>query len=381
MTNNISTEGLNGIALEIVNTINSLNSSIDNIKECSDNIKVECEKLKYYNKQKVSGSTSLKKQYFESGENKGEYKNTLVTYKIWQIEGQEELGENCRNLEQQLEEAKESISLLKLETEDIELIADTIDNYIMSIQEELGENIDTSILASAFGTLSSTIAFNSYNASTGNFVDTKQILSEYWTDKALHFKRNPDGTYTIYQKDENGNEVAMGYTTAITAALYMKELKSESTKLTNAGSKSKNIKITDKDGNVLYEGTTGKAPDNSNQDIKITDKDGNVLYENNGKDTSSSTNASSQTSKEKISATNPLSTFDVEEDFISAIDNEENITIPDNVDLYVNGKPVYSKSLFYDKESGKYRNQGSTYINDNVGYTKEDLYGAVFSKI
>ena len=28
MTNNISTEGLNGIALEIVNTINSLNSSL-----------------------------------------------------------------------------------------------------------------------------------------------------------------------------------------------------------------------------------------------------------------------------------------------------------------------------------------------------------------
>ena len=330
MTNNISTEGLNGIALEIVNTINSLNSSIDNIKECSYNVKVECEKLKYYNKQKVSGSTSIEKQYFESGKNKGDYKNTLVTYKVWQIEGQEELGESCRSLEQQLEEAKESISLLKLETEDIELIADTIDNYIMSIQEELGENIDTSILASAFGTLSSTIAFNSYNASTGNFVDTKQILSEYWTDKALHFKRNPDGTYTIYQKDENGNEVAMGYTTAITAAIYMKNLK-------------ENVNNTKQSKTTISESTTS--------------------------------------SKEKISATNPLSTFDVEEDFISAIDNEENITIPDNVDLYVNGKPVYSKSLFYDKESGKYRNQGSTYINDNVGYTKEDLYGAVFSKI
>ena len=266
MTNNISTEGLNGIALEIVNIINSLNNSIDNTKERNDHIKVECEKLKYYDNQKVSGSTSIKKQYFESGENKGEYKNTLVTYKIWQIEGQEELGESCRNLEQQLEEARESLSLLKLETEDIELIADTIDNYIMSIQEELGENIDTTILASSFGTLSSAIAFDSYSASTGNFISPEHILTEYWTDKALRFKKNPDGTYTIYQKDDNGNEVAMGHTTALAAALYMKKIKDLTTNNESTAGNNSSTSSGSSSNNGYSDNSSGSSSNNGYSD-------------------------------------------------------------------------------------------------------------------
>lgn len=370
MTNNVSTEGLNGIALEIVNTINSLNSSIDNIKECSDNIKVECEKLKYYDKQRVSGSTSIQKQYFESGENKGEYKNTLVTYKIWQIEGQEELGENCRTLEQQLEEAKESISLLKLETEDIELIADTIDNYIMSIQEELGENIDTSILASAFGTLSSTIAFDSYNASTGNFVSTKHLLTEYWTDKTLRFAKNDNGTYTIYQKDENGNEVAMGYTTAITAALYMKDLNSK----LNVKDEPVSTTTQKNDGTVLKQSdtkytTSNKVSEETQKEImQYTDAD--ILGT---EDKQEVYNNMSEEAKAIIDGKTVV--LSPTKDLDTIIDKELDIVIPENANIKINNSSIIGGGgmvFKYDAEQGVYRPENSARIG-SATYTKAEM--------
>lgn len=370
MTNNVSTEGLNGIALEIVNTINSLNSSIDNIKECSNNIKVECEKLKYYDKQRVSGSTSIQKQYFESGENKGEYKNTLVTYKIWQIEGQEELGENCRTLEQQLEEAKESISLLKLETEDIELIADTIDNYIMSIQEELGENIDTSILASAFGTLSSTIAFDSYNASTGNFVSTKHLLTEYWTDKTLRFAKNNNGTYTIYQKDENGNEVAMGYTTAITAALYMKDLNSK----LNVKDEPVSTTTQKNDGTVLKQSdtkytTSNKVSEETQKEImQYTDAD--ILGT---EDKQEVYNNMSEEAKAIIDGKTVV--LSPTKDLDTIIDKELDIVIPENAKIKINNSSIIGGGgmvFKYDAEQGVYRPENSARIG-SATYTKAEM--------
>lgn len=370
MTNNVSTEGLNGIALEIVNTINSLNSSIDNIKECSNNIKVECEKLKYYDKQRVSGSTSIQKQYFESGENKGEYKNTLVTYKIWQIEGQEELGENCRTLEQQLEEAKESISLLKLETEDIELIADTIDNYIMSIQEELGENIDTSILASAFGTLSSTIAFDSYNASTGNFVSTKHLLTEYWTDKTLRFAKNDNGTYTIYQKDENGNEVAMGYTTALTAALYMKDLNSK----LNVKDEPVSTTTQKNDGTVLKQSdtkytTSNKVSEETQKEImQYTDAD--ILGT---EDKQEVYNNMSEEAKAIIDGKTVV--LSPTKDLDTIIDKELDIVIPENANIKINNSSIIGggEMVFkYDAEQGVYRPENSARIG-SATYTKAEM--------
>ena len=370
MTNNVSTEGLNGIALEIVNTINSLNSSIDNIKECSNNIKVECEKLKYYDKQRVSGSTSIQKQYFESGENKGEYKNTLVTYKIWQIEGQEELGENCRTLEQQLEEAKESISLLKLETEDIELIADTIDNYIMSIQEELGENIDTSILASAFGTLSSTIAFDSYNASTGNFVSTKHLLTEYWTDKTLRFAKNDNGTYTIYQKDENGNEVAMGYTTALTAALYMKDLNSK----LNVKDEPVSTTTQKNDGTVLKQSdtkytTSNKVSEETQKEImQYTDAD--ILGT---EDKQEVYNNMSEEAKAIIDGKTVV--LSPTKDLDTIIDKELDIVIPENANIKINNSSIIGGGgmvFKYDAEQGVYRPENSARIG-SATYTKAEM--------
>ena len=141
MQSNVNTKELNGIALEIAKNIESLNNSIASFKDATANITNQCETLNGYNGQRVAGSTTIDKKYNEEGE----YYRTVETYQTWQIEGQNELESNCNNLENQLDSIDESLSSLKLETSDLELIADTIDGYIQQIQEKLGENIDTSI--------------------------------------------------------------------------------------------------------------------------------------------------------------------------------------------------------------------------------------------
>ena len=290
MQSNVNVDELNGVALEIAKSIQQLNQSISDFKETSNSIKGQCETLNGYNGQKVAGTTTKEQVYDDKG-----YSSTIETYKIWDIEGQVPLESDCNTLEQELDDMEESISNLKLEASDLELIADTIEGYIKSIQDELGEDIDPSILAGAFGVLEGGIAYDSYSAGTGNFISSKHILSEYWTDKTLRFERKSNGTYTIYQKDENGKEVAMGYTTALTAALYMKELKNKVQEQKN----DVEMTITDKDGNVLYEGDRGGFTDNpNNPDVTITDKDGNVISENSESSTNEETPEMTVTDKD-----------------------------------------------------------------------------------
>ena len=367
MANNVSTEGLNGVALEIANNINSLKNSINNLKENNNNIKIECEKLKDYNNQRVSGSSSLEKKY-EVVDNLPQYKHTIETYKIWQIEGQEGLEETCITLEQQLEDLNDSLYLFKLESNDIELIADTIDSYIVSIQEELGEDIDQTALASAFGTLSTGIAFNSYNASTGNFVSTKHLLEEYWTDKALKFVKNADGTYTIYQKDENGKEIAMGYTTALTAALYMKNLKN-SINTHNNNNNNSNLRYEQAPKTI----TTDQLNENVKKEIMEYAKvDTDITASDFAKE--EAYNKLSNEAKDLVDGNTKV--LNIENDFKEIVDKGKNLVIPDDKTLYVNGRPVDSKILIYDKETSKYRNKdvALTDPDDYFGYTKEDLY-------
>ena len=52
--------------------------------------------------------------------------------------------------------------------------------------------------------------------------DFINLKSEYWTDKPLKFeKKDENGVFLIKQQDENGNWVAMGWTTEKIAVDYM----------------------------------------------------------------------------------------------------------------------------------------------------------------
>ncbi len=368
MTKNVSTEGLRGLSLEIANNINSLNNSIDTFKDYNIKIRNDCKRLSEYNGSKVSGSSR-----FEKVNNKqGDYQHTLEKYEVWQIEGQEEVESNCNNLEKGLEDIENSISSLKLETSDMDLIADTIDGYIKSVEAELGENIDTSTLASAFGVLSSSIAFNSYNASTNNFVDTKQILSDYWTDGTLHFEKNADGTYTIYQ-NENGNRVAMGYTTALTAALYMKNLK-DKVNTVPTSEPTKNTGETINESKTKYV-TSNEVSNNVKEEIKqYANAD---ILEKGNKD--AIYNNMSNEAKDIIDGKTVI--LNPDKDLTTIIDKEMDIVIPENSSAKINGSTIIGgggTTFVYDSNAGAYRLEGVE--NGGVEYTKQEMLSLEITK-
>ena len=112
-----------------------------------------------------------------------------------------------------------------------EVIPNLYQNVIISTQEELGNNANLEQLSSAFTTLLgengiSKIASNAEDAVNGNFIESANILTPYWTDKPLKFELQENGSYLISQMDEEGNYIAMGYTTADAAVAYLKGLDS-----------------------------------------------------------------------------------------------------------------------------------------------------------
>lgn len=373
MASNVNTKELSGLALEIAQNIESINNSISEFKECTKNITTQCETLNSYNGKRVAGTFETYKEYYETGENAGEYKRTVEKYSTWVINGQDELESNSDNLEQILDDIEESISDLKLETSDIELIAETIEGYILQLQEDLGENIDTSILASAFGTLSTGIAYDSYSASNGNFVSTNHLLTEYWTDKTLRFEKNSDGTYTIYQKDDDGNEVAMGYTTALTATLYLKNLnglvngnnKSATTDNTTESTADKGDGTVISSSNTKYT-TTNKISDETKQEImEYTDADNSdkeEIYNN------MSSEAKSIIDGETV-VLNPTDNLE------TILDKKMDIVIPENAKVSINGSSIVgvSGSVFkYDSDSGTYKLEGAT-SKYSASYTRAEM--------
>ena len=222
MPKNVSTTQLTGLALEIQQALSSLKKDTENITDILNNIKLQCYTLDLYNGTKVAGSTRNNQVSYQDGKETKTY--TMKHWATWKIEGQNELRSQCSSLESQVDEVESTISKLNLEAEDIQVIADTIDTYIQTMQEDLGENISTEALATSFGALSGKIAYDGASANNNNFISEDKILTEYWTDKTLRFEKQADGSYIMYQKDENGKEVAMGYTTALVAAKYMQTL-------------------------------------------------------------------------------------------------------------------------------------------------------------
>ena len=72
--------------------------------------------------------------------------------------------------------------------------------------------------------LRANLSTNAYDAQNGNWTNVSDKNVEYWDDKPLRFtKHEGTGTYLVEQQDENGNWVAMGYTSKDIAYEYTQE--------------------------------------------------------------------------------------------------------------------------------------------------------------
>ena len=260
MSKNVNTNELNGLALEIKSAISAIRSAISTTESSLTAMNDACSRMDSYNGQKVFGST-VKTSSEEKGPN-GPISKTHVYWETWNITGCEEITQETNFLHQNLSTLDATLDSLFSESSTIQLIADTIDGYIQSIQTELSSfegSISLSDLSKAFGvtegglaagSLGATIAYDASRASSGDFITTDKILTQYWIDKPLTFEQTENGSYAIYQNDDKGNKTLMGYTTAITAATYLTQVKdSVVTTKTTPG-----VNMTEKDKELIDAG-------------------------------------------------------------------------------------------------------------------------------
>ena len=250
--------------------------------------------------------------------------------------------------------------------ESVDLDADDYSTFISTTQQELGSNIDASVLADAFGTLSASIASDKYSASNGNFIPVENIATEYWTDAPLKFELQENGIYLILQLNNEGNYRPMGYTTAEGAVEYLKKIKS----MMDISEEEKNDN--DMNGDYINSAkisyiTSNQLDDSVRKEImeyaKAAILNKEDIYNN-----------MSEKAKDIIDGN--IKVLNPKDNIREILDMEMDIVIPKNVKVKIDGLTIdglEGKVLKYDSDDQVYKIIDNVDNADEYKYSKLDL--------
>ena len=376
MNNNVSTNALTNLAGEITSAVGNLKSVVEATKESSANVVAQCETLGSYNNQKVAGSDTVKNIMKKDKDGNNQIDKSISYWKVWQISGQEEIKNACHNLEQELSYLEDTITAITSEKTNIESIAEVIEQYIQNVQNELGDSIDSSILASAFGVLGTSIAYSAEEAGENNYISRDKILDEYWTGFPLRFERQPNGTYLIYKKEANGQEVAMGYTSALTATLYFSKLKNEIKGPTQTSTPISTPKEENVNEELIKAGNTKYITQN-----EISDAVKKEIGEYAQIDISSSSPTEKQNAYQNLSQEardiidGKTQVLDPKKDMQTIIDHKADVVVQNREHFYINGSRTVGTDMIlrYDPKTDQYRLVTSTGEFAHGGYSRNEM--------
>lgn len=320
---------------EILETLIDIETELSNCKECLQNINNAVSGIskssdtlsKYNNQPKSVGITR----------NNNEKIKTTIN---WNVCVPDDLINANTNFISLMEETESAIDDLNNQINNDEDIA----HYIESQINELEKNMDSSQLALAFGALSSSIAIDSYGVANNKFVTISDENMQYWIDNSLQFQWDSKaGAYLILQKDSNGNLVAMGWTDRNSVLNYVKKLE---------------------------EINNNNATNNDNNNATNNNNDNNNADPNN--DTNDN---SSDQNQQPVSQTSSVEDVDLGKfhaDIENAINNKEDITIPEGVHMTINEIDFTNGAkLQYDSETDTYYNGDREFV-----FTVDQVSGA-----
>ncbi len=367
---NVSTEGMNAAAGSISGASASAKAAIENMKAEANKIIELCGRIEGFNGQYVSGhepKTVIQYEDYtmENGEI-GQKEIRFRSYQKWRVSSPSGISAAASSIISELESLEASLTDFGAAATEIEGRSDVIDSYMNTIMSQLGSNIDQSTLMGAFragGLLSALklhIAYDAEQAANGQFISDDKILSEYWTDKPLSFERQENGTYAIYQEDDNGNQVLMGYTTGATALGYMTSLgkasgvvKTQSITPSNGktGAQSKDDYLINKAKDEKGIGDNGKTGAQSKDDYLINKEKDEKGIGDNGKTGAQSKDdylVNKATSESNKKTGNLL--------------KDANVKIPEKKSILddANIKTPEKKSIYEDMKNGKFSNSNTS---------------------
>ena len=257
----------------------------------------------------------------------------------------------------------------------VEVIPDLYQNVIIATQEELGNSANLEQLSNAFTTLLgengiSKIATSAEAAANGNFIESANIKTSYWIDKPLKFELQENGSYLILQLNEEGNYIAMGYTTAEAATEYLNGLRNivdsnEEQSLDTDNSAQPSFNKTDT--NYI---TSNQLNDTVRKEI-MEYADADIMDKGNKEEIY---NNMSEQAKAIIDG--KIKVLTPTENLEEILDREMDIVIPENAHVKIDGDYIVGlegKTLKYDQEDNVYKIEGNNSKIGGAKYTKLEM--------
>ena len=257
----------------------------------------------------------------------------------------------------------------------VEVIPNLYQNVIISTQEELGNSANLEQLSNAFTTLLgqngfSKIATSAEAAANGNFIESANIQTSYWTDKPLKFELQENGSYLILQLNEDGNYTAMGYTTAEAATEYLNGLRNI---VDSNGDKNLNIDNSEQPSfnkTDTYYITSNQLNDTVRKEI-MEYADADIMDKGNKEEIY---NNMSEQAKAIIDG--KIKVLTPTENLKEILDREMDIVIPENARVKIDGDYIVGlegKTLKYDQEDNVYKVEGNTARIGGAKYSKVEM--------
>ncbi len=257
----------------------------------------------------------------------------------------------------------------------VEVIPDLYQNVIIATQEELGNSANLEQLSNAFTTLLgengiSKIASSAEAATNGNFIESANIQTSYWTDKPLKFELQENGSYLILQLNEDGNYTAMGYTTAEAATEYLNGLRNI---VDSNGDKNLNIDNSEQPSfnkTDTYYITSNQLNDTVRKEI-MEYADADIMDKGNKEEIY---NNMSEQAKAIIDG--KIKVLTPTENLKEILDREMDIVIPENARVKIDGDYIVGlegKTLKYDQEDNVYKVEGNTARIGGAKYSKVEM--------
>lgn len=405
--NNVSIEGINSGANELIATIASCKASISKIKSEVESITSLASEINDYNGKLVTGSHKPVAQYntrVENGIEKKSYSHTVHHWQEWKITGATDVIATKDQLISELSEIENSLDSLSVEVNNLYGSAEVIDKYITTIQNDLdnGKGLTQEQLkVNFYSSLRRKISFTDEDASNGQFISKDKILSDYWIDKSLKFEKQENGSYAIYQENDVGNMVLMGYTSASGALSYMSSV---DRCLSKNKKEISNYSNTDSSNTSKTETSVSNYSDSYSKDVvqKANDKAkiSNTSFEQSDNTKIASYEVSKDVKNEIAKYTKTVTTsrdknmqaqayselsdyakkivdgkITVDDSMNFLVENGKDIVVPEGKNLYINGKKIIGDNMTfkYDTNTGKYRSVMSNGELSHGGYSKIEM--------
>lgn len=342
----VRTSGILGLAREVRSVISILKTTAAKTSSNCSNIVKCAATLDSYNDQIVAGTVINTKEY------DGEYVSTFKEYKKW-LTSSNDIGLVADKLASLSEEVCDTVEKIFAEATNMDEIAETLEQYIASVESTLGDNISETALTAAFGAIGmkgitkANVATSGEDVKKRNFIDFDKFMKDSnLSSSKLTFEKQEDGSYLI-KKDGQSTGY---YTTGLAAAFYMKTLKRT---IETENATSDTVSTKEQEEEQKKENLDNASAGEEVEELELEDDTTANNYKNGDNDFIQYFDDESN-NNDNLTLLSKASTGS--DEYSIALFNKGKYTIPEGKSLYIDNKKVATSGdvLNYDDSTNRY---------------------------